>query len=86
MCIMAQEEGEGLKEPPLIVYKDGDLTSAVSFSSTGDNRIAESGNVADKVNFLGNNGWCLCRFYFIIIYYYLSFIQFCSYSKFSVQS
>ncbi|XP_022872414.1 probable galacturonosyltransferase 6 isoform X1 [Olea europaea var. sylvestris] len=55
LSAIKQEEGEGLKEPPLIVYKDGDLTSAVSFSSTDDNRIGESGNVADKVNFLGNN-------------------------------
>lgn len=70
---MAQEEGEGLKEPPLIVYKDGDLTSAVSFSSTDDNRIGESGNVADKVNFLGNNGWC---YVYILFHYYLLLLEF----------
>ncbi|KAL2540641.1 putative galacturonosyltransferase 6 [Abeliophyllum distichum] len=53
LSAIQQEEGEGLKEPPFIVYKDGDFSSAVSFSSTEDTRIGESGSIADKANPLG---------------------------------
>ncbi|CAK9143790.1 unnamed protein product [Ilex paraguariensis] len=49
-----QEEGEALKEPPLLVYKVGDFKSTVSFSSS-DERIMkndESRNATKSGNFL----------------------------------
>uniref|UniRef100_A0A5B6Z711 Putative galacturonosyltransferase 6 isoform X1 n=1 Tax=Davidia involucrata TaxID=16924 RepID=A0A5B6Z711_DAVIN len=52
-----QEEGKGLKEPTPIVYKDGDFSSVVSYSSFDENiKSQESGNARGSTNMLEGNG------------------------------
>lgn len=50
-----QDEGEGLKEPIRVVYKDEGFKSAASFSSREDNRFGELGYTADDVNLSAKN-------------------------------
>ncbi|CAA3032240.1 probable galacturonosyltransferase 6 [Olea europaea subsp. europaea] len=60
LSAIEQDEGDDLKEPIWVVYKEEGFKSAVSFSSREDNRIVEYGNAADDVNLLAkhanNNG------------------------------
>lgn len=60
ICILIQENGEGLKEPQLIVYKYKDPSSSIDYSSSdyiGD--LEGSGNVGDNTALLesSRNGW-----------------------------
>ncbi|KAG8389263.1 hypothetical protein BUALT_Bualt02G0210800 [Buddleja alternifolia] len=50
-----QEEIEGLKEPPLVVYKDDTSFSAVSFSAREDTRLGEVGALADDADLSEDN-------------------------------
>ncbi|KAL2510766.1 putative galacturonosyltransferase 6 [Abeliophyllum distichum] len=55
LSAIEQDEGEGLKEPIRVVYKDEGFISAVSFSSRKDSRFGESGNASDDVNLSAKN-------------------------------
>lgn len=51
-----QEADEGLKEPKLVVYKDEDLGSLVSYSTNTESDTKQS-QYAGDTNILENNGW-----------------------------
>ncbi|XP_073016020.1 probable galacturonosyltransferase 6 [Primulina eburnea] len=53
--VIEQEDGEGLKEPLLVVYKDNTSNSEVSFSSDEDKRSDESRVSADGAVLSVNN-------------------------------
>ncbi|GFZ04791.1 los glycosyltransferase 5 [Actinidia rufa] len=51
------EEGEGVKEPPLVVYKDGDFSSVVSYNYSNENiRDDQYGNAESGSDILEING------------------------------
>lgn len=62
LSAIKQEGGEGLKEPALVVYKDGALNNVVSYSSphenpeSGESGNVSSGNVSRRTNLLETNG------------------------------
>ncbi|KAJ4726812.1 Hexosyltransferase [Melia azedarach] len=51
-----QEAGEGVKEPKLIVYKDEDFSSIVSYSTSTKSNSKQLKNAADTFKHLENNG------------------------------
>lgn len=62
LSAIKQEGGEGLKEPALVVYKDGALNNVVSYNSShenpesGESGNVSSGNVSHRTNLLETNG------------------------------
>ncbi|GER29716.1 galacturonosyltransferase 6 [Striga asiatica] len=56
-----EQEGEGLKEPQLVVYKDESSSSAVSFSYSEGTKAGEVKNAANDADLLENGG---CDMYF----------------------
>ena len=67
---MIQEIGGGLKEPRLVVYKDKDQSSTISYSTSEDIHDLESSIIAgDKRNFLDNRDGL-----FLDVYLYLVFV------------
>ncbi|XP_057461594.1 probable galacturonosyltransferase 6 isoform X2 [Actinidia eriantha] len=57
LSAIEKEEGEGLKEPPLVVYKDGDFSSVVSYNYSNENiRADQYGNAKSGPDILERNG------------------------------
>ncbi|CAL5353705.1 unnamed protein product [Camellia sinensis] len=56
LIAIEKEEGESLKEPPPVVYKDGSFSSVVSFSSSDGNiRSNQLGNAKSRLERNGTN-------------------------------
>ncbi|KAE9460923.1 hypothetical protein C3L33_07158, partial [Rhododendron williamsianum] len=54
------EEGESVEEPPLIVYKDGDISSVVTNTADRSNMSDQSGNAKGSTDLSERNGLSHC--------------------------
>ncbi|KAG5515015.1 hypothetical protein RHGRI_036151 [Rhododendron griersonianum] len=56
LTAIEKEEGESIEEPPLIVYKDGDISSVVTNTADRSNMSDQSGNAKGSTDLSERNG------------------------------